>query len=294
MNAPTPTPALGAVTPQLWLDDATHRLYDLEVGSCDLIYFDPPFGQTKAGWDVPLDLDQLLPAMRHASHDHTAWVVHSQGMFKAELMTAWRKHWKYDLVWHKKGSPRGFLNAKRRPLRYHEYLEVFYAKRQPTYNPQFTFGHRPLNKRGARKRTLRTGQVYGQFGNTEVPEGTETRRYPGSVIDIPPVKFPIFAVQKPLALAEWVLRTFTDAGDVVCDPTMGSGTAVVAGARLGRFVVGGDSEYEQVCLAHLRLAVEAGLRPELPQGLVVNDERTLAGLPNVRSYLAAIRAGRAA
>lgn len=249
------------VDPQVWCMDATHRLRTFRPGLVDLLYFDPPYGDMQAGWDVPLDLEPLLEAALSATHERSAVVVHSQGMFTAQLMTAWRlaqgrKFWRYNLIWHKVGTVRGFLNANRQPLRAHEDLVVFYRK-QPTYNPQFTYGHEPLHSRGKRRRrTHRTQEVYGEFTDVDVDPETATRRHPTSVIAIRPVKFARFAVQKPVELAEWVIRTYTNPGDVVCDPTMGSGTALIAGAKLGRLVIGGDLHPEQVGLTRSRLANE--------------------------------------
>ncbi|MEM9467768.1 MAG: DNA methyltransferase [Actinomycetota bacterium] len=249
------------VDPQVWCSDAAHLLRRLRPGVVDLVYFDPPYGVTQAGWDVELDLDELLAAVVHATHERSAVVVHSQGMFTAKLMTAWataagRKFWRYNLVWEKVGAVRGFLNAGRMPLRQHEDICVFY-RRQPTYNPQFTYGHPPLHSRGRRKRrTAHTDDVYGDFTDVDVDPETATRRHPTSILRFAPPKFARFAVQKPIPLSKWIIETYTDPGDVVCDPTMGSGTALIAGAELGRLVIGGDLHSEQVGLTRSRLAEE--------------------------------------
>lgn len=284
------------LSPELWWQDALERLRSLPAESVDLLYFDPPYGVTQAGWDVPLDLHAMLPEVMRVTHRRSAVVVHSQGMFTADIMHAWKhqlgakgqplkkRFWRYNLVWKKTGAVRGFLNANRQPLRQHEDICVFFRD-QPTYNPQFTYSDKPLNKRGKRTRTQRTDDVYGEFANTDVPPGTEYRRHPTSVIEIAPPKFAVFAVQKPVALCEWVIRTFTNEGDTVCDPTMGSGTALVAARNTGRLGIGGDNQIEQVELAAVRVEEETDTSPVLPQGITIDRERVLASMPNSKQYL---------
>lgn len=240
--------------PTLHCSDATDLLLSLEAGSVDLLYFDPPYGQTKNGWDVPLDLELLWKGISHTTHERTPIVVHSQGMYTATLMKAWESAWRYNLIWDKQGAVRGFLNANRMPLRAHEDIVVFY-RRLGTYNPQFTYGHPPLHGRGKRARKTENYN-YGRFEDTPVDPETATRRHPTSMLRIAPVKFPVFPVQKPIELARWVVRTYSNEGDLVVDPTMGSGTGVIAATLENRRAVGGDLFQSQVDLTSDRLAKE--------------------------------------
>ena len=271
------------VDPEIWVADATDFLLSLPAGSADLVALDPPWGQTAAGWDVPLDMAELRRGIDHASHDGTVVAMHSQGMFTAKTMVAWADIWRYNLIWNKR-QVRGFLNANRQPLRCHEDIVIFARKGgQVTYNPQFTYGHKPLNSRGKRRATPRTEQVYGTFENTPVDPETATRRHPRSIIEVPAVKNTLFSVQKPVGLLDWLIKTYTNEGDIVVDPTMGSGTALVSGARLGRLVIGNDVYWEQVRLTQQRLRDEAGVdvearELELVDGVLPEPEAVAAQL----------------
>ena len=313
---PRAEPQLGTVTPQIWLDDVMDRFQAMPDQSVQLVLMDPPYGVTNADWDTPVDMAALQPEVQRVLRPDGAAVIHSQGMFTARLMVQWErkigrsgrpvksKFWKYNYVWVKTGKPTNWLNSKHQPLRQFEDVCVFSAGRSK-FNPAYTYGHPPLNARVSAKRTRRRAEVYNDFDDTPVPEGTATRRCPTNVIridppefhyvlDIAPPKFSVFEVQKPVALAEYLIRAYTDPGDVVFDPTMGSGTALVAGARLGRLVVGGDDQYSQLCLTSMRLSAEAGVVPDVPQGYVIDDDETLRSLENAESYVRALVNGNAA
>jgi len=264
-------------TPSLWVGDAVDFMLAMPAGCADLILIDPPYGLSKASWDIPIPFDRLWEGFDHVTRPNTPIVVHSMRMFTARMMVAWADRWRWNYVWAKGGGrPNGFLNAKNRPLGGHEDVCVF-SKKAPYYDPQFTYGHKPLNSRGNRRRTNRTDYVYGQFDNTPVDPETATRRYPTTVLRYDPdtagevvdeietwlefdaVKYPVFEVQKPLALEAHLIRQHCPEGGVVLDPTMGSGTAAVAAANTGRRFFGTDLHMSQYRLACERVATERDL-----------------------------------
>lgn len=140
--------------------------------------------------------------------------------------------WRRSLIWQK-DQPTGHLNAKVQPLRDHEDLAVFYG-RAPVYHPQMVHTGRSSHSRGKRKD--RTINHYGHFENTAVVD-QDGWQYPRSVLRFPKPRG-LHPSQKPVELARWLIRTFTDPGDVVLDPVCGSGTTLVAARAEGRRAVG--------------------------------------------------------
>jgi DNA modification methylase len=160
------------------------------------------------------------------------------------VVTSNLRQFRYDMVWRKNKST-GFLNAKKRPLRIHESVLVFWEQ-EPRYEPQMTDGHEPGH--AVNQRLSRT-QVYGATPKKRTWGGS-TKRYPVSVLDIPIVNNDspdrIHPNQKPELLVEWFLLTYTRPGDVVLDPTFGSGSTLRAASRLGRSYVGFETDEAMV------------------------------------------------
>lgn len=151
-------------------------------------------------------------------------------------------------MWEKTAAT-GFLNAKKQPLRAHELISVFYQK-QPAYNPQKTGGHVRKSSNGGFGKT----QVYGDMDNKRYYDSTE--RYPRSVI-----KFPkdtqtssYHPTQKPVPLLEWLIKTYSNAGDTVLDNTMGSGSTGVACRNTGRYFIGIERDRKYFDIARERIS----------------------------------------
>jgi site-specific DNA-methyltransferase (adenine-specific) len=180
-----------------------------------------------------IPLDRLWRAYERVLSPRGCVVLTGQGPFTARLVLGQESWFKYKITWVK-SKPTNFLNARRQPLRRHEDVCVFYA-RQPTYNPPFSPGG-PYDK-GVRKNQL-TGS-YGDFRPVEVK--SEGGRYPTDVVYFAtaesegPVWHP---TQKPVALGRYLVRTYSDPGDLVLDNAFGSGTFLVAAALEGRRTLG--------------------------------------------------------
>jgi site-specific DNA-methyltransferase (adenine-specific) len=158
---------------------------------------------------------------------------------------------KEHLVWEKTTAT-GHLNAKRKFMRAHEDLLVFCSK-QPTYNPQMTHGHKRKTAKNV-DRALKQSDVYG--GQSGVTSYDSTSRYPRSVIktSTDKQKSKLHPTQKPVALMEYLIKTYTDGGDTVLDFTMGSGTTGVACANTGRNFIGIELNREYYHVARKRIA----------------------------------------
>ena len=213
--------------------DCLEIMKDIPSKSIDMILADLPYGTTQNDWDSHIPLNKLWKLYERAIKNNGIIVLTSQGKFTARLIMSNEKLFKYKIVWQK-SKPTNFLNSKKQPLRAHEDICVFYRK-QPTYNPQMSNGL-PYNK-GTRKNQL-TGS-YGDFKPVEVK--SDGKRYPLDVIYFKTAESegPIYhPTQKPVGLARYLIRTYTNEGDVVLDNVCGSGSFLVAAVLEDRNFIG--------------------------------------------------------
>ncbi|HHW6760908.1 TPA: DNA-methyltransferase [Staphylococcus aureus] len=219
--------------------DTIEVMKNIESKSIDMILCDLPYGHTQNNWDSIIPLDELWNEYNRIIKDNGAIVLTSSGMFTAQLMMSNPKMFKYRIIWEKSKAT-NFLNAKKQPLRKFEDICVFY-KKQPTYNPQMSAGS-PYNK-GTRKNQL-TGS-YGLFSPSEVK--SEGNRYPNDIVYFKTAESEgkvYHPTQKPVSLGRYLIKTFTDPGDVVLDNTCGSGSFLVAAVLEGRNIIGIDLDQD--------------------------------------------------
>ena len=201
--------------------------------SVDCIITDLPYGTTQCKWDTIIPFEPLWKQYNRIIKDNGAIVLFGTEPFSSHLRLSNLKNYKYDWIWDKvKGT--GFLNAKRQPMRNHELISVFY-KKQCTYNPQKTYGHKM--KKSYRSKDLQT-DVYGEMKNDYTYESTE--RYPRSiqVFSTDTQNSSLHPTQKPVALIEYLIKTYTNDGELVFDSCMGSGTTGVACINTNRRFIG--------------------------------------------------------
>lgn len=213
--------------------DCLEVMKDIPDKSIDMILCDLPYGTTQNKWDSVIPLDKLWKQYKRIIKDNGAIVLTSQGIFTAELMLSNKSQFKYKLVWEKSKAT-NFLNAKKQPLRKYEDICVFY-KKQPVYNPQMKEGE-PYNK-GIRKNQL-TGS-YGDFSPVEVK--SDGLRYPNDIVYFKTAESEgkvYHSTQKPVALGRYLIKTYTNQGDIVLDNTCGSGSFLVAALLEDRNFIG--------------------------------------------------------
>ena len=217
---------------------------DIPDGSVDMILCDLPYGTTACKWDTIIPFEPLWEQYERVIKDNGAIVLTASQPFTSILVSSNLKNFRYDITWDK-SQVTGFLNAKRMPLRSHEDILVFY-KRLPTYNPQFTKGE-PYSM----SRTHKTNNYGEQTSNKTKSDG---RRYPTSILDVPQVRVKGgHPTQKPVALFEYLIKTYTNEGETVLDNCIGSGTTAVAALNTGRFFIGIEKEKEYVDIANKRI-----------------------------------------
>jgi DNA modification methylase len=231
--------------------DCLEGLGRLDEESVDFVFADLPYGRTQNNWDKLVPMERLWPALHRVCKPAAVMIFTAMQPFTSLLVCSNLNDFRYEIIWQK-NKVRGFLNAKRQPLRTHESVLVFY-RQQPFYEPQMTSGHKPVN---SYTKHTSDGNNYGAT-KTGVKGGGSTLRYPTSVLPIAVLNNDspehIHPTQKPVALVEWFLKTYTKEGDLVLDPTAGSGTTLVAAASLERRFVGFETDVAMAERANARL-----------------------------------------
>jgi DNA modification methylase len=230
--------------------DCFEWMPQIENKSIDMILCDLPYGTTQNKWDSILPLDLLWSEYERIIKDNGVVVLFAQTPFDKVLGASNIKLLKYEWIW-KKDRGTGHLNAKKMPMKAHENILVFY-KRTPTYNPQKTTGHKPLNN----FYTSHSGSNYGK-AQKGVSGGGNTDRYPVSIIQFNTVNNyksgRVHPTQKPVDLLEYLIKTYTKDGDIVLDNCIGSGSTAVACLNTSRNFIGIEKEWTYCEIANERV-----------------------------------------
>lgn len=231
--------------------DCLEVMKDIPDKSIDMILCDLPYGTTQNKWDSVIPLGHLWKEYERIIKTNGVIALTSHGVFTAQLIMSNTVLFKYKLTWVKSKAT-NFLNSKKQPLRKHEDVCIFYRNKsyQPTYNPQMSEGE-PYN-RGYRKNQL-TGS-YGEFNSTEIK--SEGKRYPSDVIYFKTAESEgkvFHPTQKPVALFEYLIKTYTNEGDLVLDNCAGSGTTGVACKNTNRNYILIEKEPEYIEIINKRL-----------------------------------------
>ncbi len=235
----------------LYNSDCLTLLPSLESESVDLVLVDLPYGTTQNKWDSTLPLSALWPALLRVAKKNAALVFTAQTPFDKVLGCSNLPLLRYEWIW-KKNISTGFMNAKKMPLKIHENVLIFYRE-LPTYNPQFTEG---VPYKTKRKGNVDTGENYGKVGiKVRTDTVNDGKRYPNTVLEFDR-EIGLHPTQKPVALMQYLIRTYSNAGDVVLDCCMGSGTTGVACAREKREFIGIESSEEFFNIAKKRIEGE--------------------------------------
>lgn len=237
-------------TVQLIQGDCLEYMKEIPDGSVDMVLCDLPYGTTHNRWDAVIPTAPLWEQYNRVLKDNGVVVLFGTGLFSADLMNSQRKAWRYNLVWEK-STVTGFLNAKKQPLRKHEDILVFYRK-LPVYNPQITDGHPRKISTAAHKRNCAKSPNYGDYGLTTYDS---TKRYPVSVLKFKTdkQKSALHPTQKPVALLEYLIKTYTNEGETVLDNCMGSGSTGVACVNTNRKFVGIELDEKYFEIARNRI-----------------------------------------
>lgn len=241
---------------ELYCDDTLNRLALLPNDCVDLLLVDLPYGTTACSWDSVIPLDKLWPQYYRVCRENAAMVFTASQPFTTVLISSNIKDFRYEWIWQK---PQGTnpMTAKIMPMKNHENILVFYRKK-PKYNPQMTYST-PYQAFFSETSTI--GEVYGS-GKSKHRDNPDGSRYPKTVLEFKQERG-MHPTQKPVALMEYLIQTYSDPGDTVLDNTMGSGTTGVAAKNCGRNFIGIERDEKYFALAKGRIddAVENSYKP---------------------------------
>ena len=233
--------------------DCLELMKNIPDKSVDMILCDLPYGTTACKWDTVIPFDKLWKQYNRIIKDNGCIALFGQGMFYIDIVNSNRKMFRYDLIWNKVLST-GFFNAKKMPLRLHEQIAIFY-KNPPIYNPQYTIG-KPNHSRGNIGNTIYKDTSYGNYKSTQTI--ITKNKYPTSILTFskPHPSTALHNSEKPIALLEWLVKTYTNENDIVLDNCMGSGSTGVACKHTNRGFIGIELNPEYFELAKSRIASE--------------------------------------
>ena len=227
--------------------DCLEKIKCIDSGSVDMIMTDPPYGTTACKWDLAIPLEPMWKQLKRLIKLNDAIVMTASQPFTTTLIASNMKMFKYCWVWNKKkgGSP---LLSKIQPIRITEDVVVF-GKGKVNYYPIMTDRDKP------RKRGKNTGKVSETTGNVFTEDKVYTQWYPKSILEISNANQEKKAhpTQKPVALMEYLIKTYTNEGETVLDFAMGSGTTGVACRNLSRDFIGIEKDKKYFEIAQERI-----------------------------------------
>lgn len=238
---------------KLLFGDCLELMTGLVAGSVDLILCDLPYGATHCKWDSIINLPKLWKQYERIIKPNGAIILTAQTPFDKVLGASNLSMLRYEWIWEKTQAT-GHLNAKKMPMKAHENVLIFY-KKSPTYNPQMTHNHERKVSTAHHKRNSNTGDIYNKCDNFIDYDSTD--RYPRSVLVFPSdkQKLSLHSTQKPVALMEYFIKTYSNEGDLVLDNCCGSGTTGVACENTGRNWILMEKDIKSYGIAKERLGL---------------------------------------
>lgn len=220
--------------------DCLEKMKDIPDGSIDMVLTDPPYGTIACKWDTVIPFEPMWKELNRIIKPNGAIVLFGSEPFASLLRVSNLKNFKYDWVWNKKQTGNPFL-AKKQPLKVHELLLVFNSA---VYLPIMRKG--VMRKKGGAKRSLLFG--------THTTETKNNEYYPTSIIEFVNNRSnKLHPTQKPVALLEYLIKTYTNEGETVLDFTMGAGSTGVACVNTGREFIGIEKDEKYFKIAENRI-----------------------------------------
>ena len=227
--------------------DCLELMKDIPDGSVDLILCDLPYGRTQNRWDKQIPFEPLWEQYKRIIKPNGCIALFSQPPFDKALGASNPKMLRYEWIWEK-SRPTNHLNSKKMPMRAHENILIFY-KQAPTYNPQgLKRKEHPTIRKSAKNGN---GSNYGKSDKDSLQE---FENYPTDIIKFASIGNCKHSTQKPVPLLEYLIKTYTNPGDVVLDNCMGSGSTGVACINTGRSFIGIELEQDFFNVAIDRIA----------------------------------------
>ncbi len=221
---------------KIYNEDCLEGMKRIPDGSVDMILCDLPYGTTVCAWDTIIPFEPLWEQYERVVKDNGAIVLTSMQPFTSALVMSRPNLFRHEWIWEKSRTT-GFFNAERSPLKKHENVSVF-GKRSPFYNPVKTLADPEKIDRRKNIRNPKVDQngVYGKY--EKVRKKDEGMRYPTTIQEFQSAEKTIHPTQKPVALFEYLIKTYTNKGETVLDNCMGSGTTAIACMNTERNFIG--------------------------------------------------------
>ena len=241
--------------------DEMQKLIDEDV-KVDMVLTDPPYGTTACKWDTVIPFEPMWECIDKLSNPTTPILLFGSEPFSSYMRLSNINNYRYDWIWHKNSSG-DFALAKKRPMRYHELISVFY-KKLPIYNPIFQEYSDKMkvrfknNGKVNRDKQLEhsTNRIHGGLSLKSSGVNIKRGKYPECIQKFNSVRTSqgnrVHPTQKPVELLEYLIKTYTDEGDLVLDFTMGSGSTGVACKNLNRDFIGIELDNEYFKIAEER------------------------------------------
>ena len=225
--------------------DCLELMKDIPDNSIDMVLTDPPYGTTACKWDSVIPFTPMWKQLKRITKEDGAICLFSQMPFSASLVMSNPKMFKYNWVW-KKPRGTGYLNAKKYPMKNHEEINVF-CKKPHTYYPVMREGRPYVRKKGG------LSDNYNKDSKENIVTVNKGNRYPLTIVKFDHEKSKLHPTQKPVALLEYLIKTYTLENETVLDFTMGSGSTGVACKNLNRNFIGIEKEEKYFNIAKERI-----------------------------------------
>ena len=233
----------------IYNEDCLQGMKRIPDGSVDMILCDLPYGTTACKWDSVIPFELLWEQYNRVIKDNKAIVLFGSEPFSTELRHSNLKMFKYDWIWDKV-KPSGHLNAKIMPLKKHEIISIF-SKGKCVYNPQGLEKMCKTQKKSNSDTTL--GNGYSTFGKNNKTTIQTVGNYPRSILTFNKPGKTLHPTQKPADLLEYMIKTYTNEGDIVLDNCIGSGTTAIASINTGRYFIGFEKDEHYYSIATERI-----------------------------------------
>ena len=227
--------------------DCLQLMKEIPDKSVDMILCDLPYGTTKNTWDVVIPFTQLWEQYNRIIKDNGAIVLFGNQPFTSHLIISNEKYFRYSMIWVKNKFS-DFLNANRKPMKVNEDICIFY-KKQPTYNPQYTYST-PYIRWNTQSAVDKQTNYGSHKANIAKSDG---KRLPLTVLNFNRVERPLHPTQKPVALLEYLIKTYTKENETVLDNCMGSGSTGVACINTNRSFIGIELDQKYFDIAKERI-----------------------------------------
>ena len=247
---------------QLIHGDCLEKMKGIPDKSIDMILCDLPYGTTACKWDVVIPLEPLWEQYGRIIKDNGAIVLFGSEPFSSYLRMSNIKQYKYDWVWDKKHST-NFMLAKKQPLKYHENIIIFNSK---IYYPIKTKRAKDKDYSGSRNE-FKNNNIVSKVKDTT--KNLRTHLYPKSIIEEHSQKAEcnninrVHPTQKPVALLEYLIKTYTQENEIVLDNCMGSGTTAIACINTNRNYIGFEMDKHYCDIANERIESVTAVQMEL-------------------------------